>query len=505
MTRVEVNWNRAGPRGPRTLIPALLAWAAVVGPTVALTTATTAQDIRAQGTASLLDERTTEGIDEVFARFDDTRSPGCALGVIQGGELVFTRGYGMANLEHGAPLTPRSVFRTGSVAKQFTASTVALLALDGVVDLDADVRTYLPELTDFGTPVTVRHLIHHTSGYRDYLVLMRLAGKRSDDFYDDAELLAMLARQEELNFAPGAEHLYSNSGYFLLSQIVLRATGRSLGDVAEERIFVPLAMPETHYHPDHQRVVPRRATGYSPDAVGGYRVSQTTLPMVGDGGVFTSVDEIAHWVANLLEPVVGGREYQGLIRTRGVLNGGEALNYAFGLTHGDHRGLATLGHGGSFVGYRAAVLTYPDESIGIATLCNRSDANPSALSRQVGELLLGDVMEPMTEPGPRGGGGGPEPAPSIEVGVSPAEINDVTGAYYSSELDVTWTIAMVGPGLELTVGNSLDGLLVPERTELGELRLTRRGLTLRFIRDDEHIAGFRADSGRVQNLWFLKR
>ena len=505
MTRTEANSNRSGPRRPRTLIPALLAWTALAAPAAALTTARTAQDVGAQGTPSLLDPQTTEGIDEVFARFDDTRSPGCALGVIQGGELVFARGYGMANLEHGVPLTPRSVFRTGSVGKQFTASTVALLALDGVIDLDTDVRTYLPELPDFSTPVTLRHLIHHTSGYRDYLALMRLAGKRADDFYDDAEVLALLSRQEELNFAQGAEYLYSNSGYFLLSQIVLRATGRSLGEVAEERIFRPLAMVETHYHSDHRRIVPLRAGGYAPNAGGGYRVSQTTLPMVGDGGVFTSVEEIARWVANLMEPAVGGQEYQELIRTRGILNSGDTLNYAFGLTHGDHRGLATLGHGGSFVGYRAAVRTYPDEDVGIATLCNRSDANPSALSRQVGELLLGDLMEPVTEQDPSDERGAPEEAPSLELSLSPAEIDGITGVYYSPELDVTWTIETVGPGLQLSVGNSLDGPLVPERSELGELRLTRRGLTLRFIQEDEQITGLRADSGRVQNLWFVKR
>ena len=410
MTRAAIS-NRAGPRAPRTLIRALLGWSTVAGLAAGLATGATAQDTRAQGTASPLAAQTMERIDEIFARFDDTRSPGCAVGVIQGGELAFARGYGMANLEHGVSLTPRSIFRTGSVAKQFTAATVALLALDGVIDLDADVRTYVPELPDFGTPVTVRHLIHHTSGYRDYLALMRLAGKRSDDFYDDAELLAMLSRQEELNFAPGAEYLYSNSGYFLLSQIVVRATGRSLGEVAGERIFRPLGMYESHFHADHRRVVPGRATGYAPISDGGYRVSQTTLPMIGDGGVFTSVEEIAHWVANLMEPTVGGPAFQRLTRTRGVLNDGDTLSYAFGLSHGTHRGLATLGHGGSFVGYRADVLTYPEQALGIATLCNRSDASPGGLSRRVGEVLLGDLMEPAPQPGGGGGGCGRCPGP----------------------------------------------------------------------------------------------
>ena len=192
-----------------------------------------------------------------------------------------------------------------------------------------------------------------------------------------------------------------------------------------------------------------------------------------------------------------------MIRTRGILNDGDTLSYAFGLTHGVRRGLPTLGHGGSFVGYRAAVLTYPDQAVGVVTLCNRSDVNPSGLSNQVGELLLGDLMEP--------------PAPSANTAPratssSPAEerlsdeaLRALVGSYYSPELDVTWSIEVAGGTLRLSVGNSLDGEFVAVRGDDGVLRLTRAGVSLRLIREGDGVTGLRADAGRVQNLWFVKR
>ena len=339
-------------------------------------------------------------VDRIFARFDNTRSPGCAVGVVQHGELIFGRGYGMATLEHGLAITPRTVFRIGSVSKQFTAAAVALLAQEGEISLDADIRDFLPELPVYERPVTVRHLIHHTSGVRDYLVLMSLTGLRSADYYTDAEVLDMLARQEELNFLPGDEHLYSNSGYFLLSQIVLRTTGKSLAEYAGEAIFDPLGMTHSHYHDDRNHIVPDRATGYAP-AGEGFRISVTQLEMVGDGGVFTTVEDLVHWVRNFDEPRVGGATFLETIHTRGRLTSGEELDYAFGIVHGDHRGLRTVSHGGSFVGYRADITTFPDEGLDIITLCNVSDANPTRLARQVSEVFLEDRMEPVAEPAAR--------------------------------------------------------------------------------------------------------
>lgn len=487
--------------------------------------------------SSSLSPRQVTAINSIFMEMDAATVPGCAVGVVQNGELVFGRGYGMANLEHGVPLSTRSVLRMGSVGKQFTAGVVALLVLDGVVELDADIRSYLPELPDFGEPVTVRQLLHHTSGYRDYLTLVSLAGKREEDYFDDAELYRLLSRQEELNFPPGEDFLYSNSGYFLLGQLVLRVTGRSLGQVAEERIFRPLGMSTTHYHDHWQRVVPLRATGYAPaewyrpgdegppifdDAWPGYVpgawaagrdpfagsdwvVSVTTLPMIGDGGVFSSVEEMVPWVTALMEPArrLGGEPWTQLMRTRGVLDSGDTLDYAFGIEQGEQRGLATLGHGGAFVGYRAAVLTFPEVRTGVVTLCNRADAEPWALAEEVGAVVLADRMTPAAREAARGGEGRDdgEPAPEPEVELSMAERRALAGSYHSPELDAVWRIEVTGGGLHLRVGSQPPLPLVAE----GPDRLRAERVLLRFDgADGESAAGFRADAGRVQNLRFVR-
>ena len=437
-------------------------------------------------------------VDLVFARFDNTRSPGCAVGVIQDGEFVLRRGYGMANLELGAPLTSTSVFRIGSTSKQFTAAAIVLLAEEGKLSLDDDVREYLPELTDFGQPVTIRQLVHHISGYRDYLTLMSLAGLRDDDYYTDEELLAMLSRQQELNFAPGAEHLYSNSGYWLLSQVVERASGKSLREYAAEKIFKPLGMDHTHFHNDHTELVPDRAYGYAPLEDGGYMISMTTLPMIGDGGVFTSVDDLYSWDQNFFERKVGGPDYLEQMHSVGVLSDGEELDYAFGLGVGTYRGLRLVSHGGSFVGFRADVLRFPDERFSVICLCNRADSNPSQLARRVADIYLEDKLSPPEDRDRRRRGAGEEEE-GIELGAQ--AIAELAGDYYSEELDVVYAVRQAGEGLEVSVaGQELLPLLAIEPDVL-----RAQFLTLRFERNTAGaVSGFQLDAGRVKNLRFTR-
>ena len=204
----------------------------------------------------------TDNVDKLFSEWDKSDSPGCALGVIKDGQLIYKRGYGMANLEHGIPITSRSVFRIGSTSKQFTAMCVVLLEEERKLSLDDDIRKHIPGMPDYGHSITIRHLLHHTSGIRDYLTLLSLAGERDDDFLVDGEVVDLIARQKELNFKTGDEYLYSNSGYFLLSVIVKRVTGKSMRVYAEENIFKPLRMMNTHFHDDHTMVVKNRAAGY---------------------------------------------------------------------------------------------------------------------------------------------------------------------------------------------------------------------------------------------------
>jgi len=205
----------------------------------------------------------TARVDSIFVAYDRTDSPGCALGVMRAGDLIYARGYGMANLELRQAIGPSSVFRIGSTSKQFTAATVVLAEQTGYLSLDDDIRTYLPEMPEYARPITIRMLLHHTSGIRDYLTLTSLAGLRNDDWYSIDEAYRIVARQRETNFPPGDEHRYSNSGYFLLSQIIERATGSSLREFADEHLFRPLGMLHPHFHDDHTHVVPERASGYA--------------------------------------------------------------------------------------------------------------------------------------------------------------------------------------------------------------------------------------------------
>ena len=444
-------------------------------------------------------------VDAVFAEYSATDGPGCSVGVIQDGRLIGSRGYGLANLDHGIPNDPSTVFRTASVSKQFTAGAIALLALRGDLDLDAPVRRYLPDFPDYPDPPTVRHLVHHTSGVRDYVGLMRLAGNRDEDFYTNPEVLAAINRQRGLNFQPGAEYLYSNAGYFLLGQIVASVSGQSLREFAEAHFFAPLGMTDTHFHDDHNEVVARRATGYSP-ADNGFRINVTTLDMVGDGGLFTSVEDWVAWDRNLETGTVGGPDWVALMHKRGVLNSGDTIPYAFGISHGEHRGLATVGHGGAWVGYRTGMTRYPETGYSFVALCNRSRINPMGLIAATAEVYLEDRMTPTEETGESeegattdtGEGEPEEEAPSEEI----TGRNRYAGSFYSPQLDATYHILLAGAdGLTLRAGK-WDPVTLSQSDE-GVLH--GEGLNLRF--SDLDAGRFRSimlDAGRVKNLRFTR-
>jgi CubicO group peptidase (beta-lactamase class C family) len=333
-------------------------------------------------------------VDAVFADYDKPDSPGCALGVYKDGAIVYSRGYGMADLERGVPITPRTVFDIGSTSKQFSAAAIVLLAQDGKLTLDDDVRRWVPKLPDYGTPITIRQMLLHTSGLRDYIGLLTLAGHRTDDVTDAEDALRIIARQKELNFAPGAEHLYSNSGYFLLSTIVERASGKTLQAFARERIFAPLGMTKTHYLGSYDDIVPDRALAYAPRQGGGLRQDISRWLQVGDGAVFTTVEELLRWDNNFYEPTVGGRALLDALQAPGSLNGGKPLTYALGLGIGTYRGQRTVSHGGSWGGYRAELLRFPDQRFSVATLCNLGTISPTQLARRVADVYLEDVLAP---------------------------------------------------------------------------------------------------------------
>ena len=336
-------------------------------------------------------------VDSVFADVDSPTSPGCAVSVMKDGSPVYERGYGMANLEYGIPITPQSVFHVASVSKEFTAMAVELLVNEGKVSWDDDIRTYVPEVPDFGTPITLRHLVHHVSGIRDQWNLLSMAGWRWEaDVVTQGDVLDITARQTELNFAPGERYLYSNTGFTLLAVVVERVTGQTLRAFTQERIFAPLGMDATHFHDDHEMIVRNRAWAYAPDPDGlyGLKNSIPDFDVVGASSLFTTAHDMAAWDRNFITARVGGRAAVDRMHARYVLNGGDTIDYLHGLQARTYRGLRTVGHGGADAGYRTQFLRFPDQGLTVVTLCNFPTADPAGRSYRVAEAYLDHRMEP---------------------------------------------------------------------------------------------------------------
>jgi CubicO group peptidase (beta-lactamase class C family) len=351
-------------RGYCALVPALVVSAAVPA-------------LAAAATGGALEGR----VDAVMAGWAKPDSPGCAVGVLRDGTLAVAKGYGQADLERGVPIGPASVFDIASTSKKFTAAVIALLAQEGKLSLDDDVRRFLPELPRYEAPITIRHLLHHTSGLRDYTDVMALEGWQMEDWTTSEQALATIVRQKELNFRPGAQHLYSNTGFFLLSVIAERAGGKPFPDLARRLIFEPLGMTSTHFHADHRLLVKDRAIGYAPRD-GGWALSMSDWEQTGDGSVLTTVEDLARWVRNFDDPKVGGKALIDELQRKGKLTSGEEIDYAEGLRHAPYRGLVTVGHSGSWAGYRSNLLRFPSEKTAVIVLCNAENAEAGALARE---------------------------------------------------------------------------------------------------------------------------
>ncbi|HUG93992.1 MAG TPA: serine hydrolase domain-containing protein, partial [Planctomycetaceae bacterium] len=380
--------------------------------------------------------------DRVFAPWSVKDSPGCAVGVFQQGRIVFEKGYGMADLEHDVPITPDAVFYAGSVSKQFTAMAAALAIQQGKLSAGDPIRKYLPELPAYADPITVRHLVHHTSGLRDYNTLLSIAGRRGDEAYDNPTVLRMTARQTALNFAPGSEYLYSNTGYTLLATIVERAAGVPFATFADTHIFKPLGMTSTFFGVDASRLVPKRAYAYSRGSNGEIRLDTPSNQRAGAGGVYTTVRDLLKWDQSFYDGRLGGRELVRRVETPGTLADGSALTYAWGLQIGRYRGLRVVEHGGSLGGYRAHLMRLPEAHTSVAALCNTGSIAPSGLVRQVADAVLGGrFSEPAPQraagapPGGGRGAGGRGTGPQTPVPGDPARY---TGRYHSDEIDATF-------------------------------------------------------------------
>jgi CubicO group peptidase (beta-lactamase class C family) len=328
-------------------------------------------------------------IDAVFARF--TRAtPGCGVGLSKDGRALYTHGYGSANLEYGVPNTDSTVFESGSVAKQFTASAMVLLAQDGKLSLDDDIRKYLPEVPSFGAQkITIRNLLTHTSGLRDQWGLLGIEGRGpGTQIHTPMTTLDLVVHQKMLNFPPGSEYLYSNTGYALAALIIQRVSGKTLNEFTQERLFRPLGMSHTQWRDDFTKIVPNRATAYSGTEQTGFRQDMPFTNMIGNGGVLSTMGDLLRWNENLDHPTVGGPSYVNALQTQMRLTSGRTISYALGLIVGNYQGVREVSHSGSTAGYSTYLTRFPDQHVSIAVWCNSASSNPTQLAHQVADLVL---------------------------------------------------------------------------------------------------------------------
>jgi len=331
-----------------------------------------------------------EQVHAVFEQFQGDAAPGCALGVMLDGELVFSSGYGCASLEHGIPITTGTVFPVASMSKQFTAFALALLAERGELSLDDAVRSVLPEVPDFGSEVTFRHLVHHTSGLRGDLMLLLSAGWRLEDVITNEDVFRLICRQQALNFPPGERFSYCGSGYLLLALAVERLSGLSLQHFCAREIFEPLGMAHTRFMEDPLEIIPNRADAYYPADNGLFRKAVLTSSLTGGTGLFTTVGDLARWDSNFLSGQVGGASTLALVHERGRLNDGRVIPYAFGLIWDGHRGHEVLVHGGDGAGIHSYMIRFPELHFTVAVLGNSSGVRARQLARGVADLYVDD-------------------------------------------------------------------------------------------------------------------
>jgi CubicO group peptidase (beta-lactamase class C family) len=451
-------------------------------------------------------------VDAVFADVAKQGSPGCALAIFRDGRIAYERGYGMADLERDVPITPASVFYVGSLSKQFTAFAVALAASEGKLSLDDDVRKWIPELPDYASRLTVRHLVHHTSGLRDYNTLFDIAGRRNDEAFDNRTVLGIIARQRALNFKPGEEYLYSNSGYVLLSLVVERASGTPLAAFAKTRIFQPLGMGDTQFYDDVTRIVKNRAFAFDRSASGEWRDNTPHSQRTGAGGVLTTVRDLLAWDSNMYQPNVGTNALISQAHQTGSLNSGKALTYAYGLQIGQYRGQRLVEHGGSLGGYRAHLMRFPDERTSVACLCNFGTSNPGTRARRVADEVLRDrFQQPFDSLAPAQGRpvlasaaanltGGRANAAAVKLTAD--QLREYVGRYDSDEVDTTFVFDLEGGDLRLKRERDASPIVL---RALAPDRFAFRSMVIRFLRDNGRIMGLAVDAGRVVDIRFTRR
>jgi CubicO group peptidase (beta-lactamase class C family) len=443
-------------------------------------------------------------VDNLFSEWNKTDSPGGVVGIIINGALIYSKGYGMADLEHNITLGPESVFYLASVSKQFVTFCILLLEEEGKLNLDDKVQKYLPDFPEYGTPITIRHFIHHTSGVRDFLTLMDLKGINYLDQIRKEEAYDIIKRQKSLNFVPGEKYSYSNSCYFMLGMIVEKASGEPLSKYARENIFDPLGMKSTVYYDDNTGLIKNRVFSYSKKTDGeGFNNLIMRWDLIGGGGVYSNLADLFLWDQNFYNNKLGrgGQNIINKMQEDGILNNGKSCSYAFGLQNGSYKGLKTVSHSGAMAGYRTVITRFPDEKFTVIILSNRSDADPSSKGYQVAELFLKDRLDKSVKTDSLS-----TPVPVVSTkSENPAvtvDLKEYCGSYYSDELDITYTLETENEILVSKIGNRMRMTLTIQNKDQFVDKGT--GALFKFDRKGKKIAGFNLEEGNITNLKFTR-
>jgi len=393
-------------------------------------------------------------IDAIFEDYEE--EPGCALGVFHKGKIIYQKGYGYANLDYGIEVSPSTIFETASISKQFTAACVLHLEDQGLIGLDDSIHKYFPELPHYKEgPITIRQLLHHTSGLRDYLILLQVMGKSWDMTYTNDEGFDLLARQKTLCFAPGTKYGYSNSGYLLLAEIVERTSGKSLAAYAQKHLFEPLGMNKTFIYQDAKQIVKDRAIGYAPGASGFEREHYFNFISEGDGGVQTNIVDFFKWSENLKNNRLPIKNFTNRMLQRGRLNNGDTIPYALGLEHAVHMGSSLYAHNGMWGGNRSMFLQFPEEDLSILTLSNNGAQNVWQKAYQVASVMLEEATSPTST----------SPAatylPPKTIVLSPKKLSSFCKDYFDFESGLSRRIYLKNDTLQYYRGPGNESPLLP--------------------------------------------
>lgn len=442
-------------------------------------------------------------VDEVFKTWSGKENPGAALGIVKDGKLIYSRGYGLADLEHNVPITDSTIFYIGSVSKQFVTMGLLLLEEQGKLSLDDRIQKYLPDFPEYGAPLTIRHFIHHTSGVRDNLTLWILSGQDLLDHIDKDEMYQMIRRQKELNFAPGEKYLYSNSCYFLLGLIIEKVSGESLHDFGQHQIFGPLGMKHTFFGDDNTRIIKNRAFSYQA-MKGRFQNQIMRFDLVGSGGVYSNIRDLYLWDQNFYHNRLG-KQSQSLIEkmhVEGKLNNGTSSGYAFAIINGKYRDLPTVSHTGALAGYRSHLLRFPAQKTSVIILGNVIPIPIDQLPYQVADIVLKEQMSPVVKETKSQAQLINHENPSITV----TDPGAFAGSYYSEELDVTYTITSNANEVFVSVRGRKPVVMQCKGVDQFDVQLQGAEMKLQFERDGQgKVTGFSVDAGRVTHIRFAKR